>query len=153
MGGGGGCWSLHLLWIGGQQQLCGPPWNLRFPERPPPPGVDAPCLVTDTTRDCEKTWSHVECIFNFCCCCSVTKSCPTLCPWTAACQASLSCTIPESLLRFMSIESVMPSNHLLLCRLLLLLPSILTNIRVFSNELALVFIITKVEMTKRLFTF
>ena len=58
-------------------------------------------------------------------------------PWTAALQASLSFTISRSLLGLMSIESVMPSNHLILCRPLLLLPSILPSIRVFSNELAL----------------
>ena len=55
-------------------------------------------------------------------------------PWTAACQASLSITNSQSLLELMSIESVMPSNHLILCRPLLLLPSILPSIRVFSNE-------------------
>ena len=55
-------------------------------------------------------------------------------PWTAACQASLSFTISWSLLKLMSIESVMPSNHLILCRPLLLLPSIFPSIRVFSNE-------------------
>ena len=55
-------------------------------------------------------------------------------PWTAARQASLSITNSWSLLRLMSIESVMPSNHLILCRPLLLLPSIFPNIRVFSNE-------------------
>ena len=54
--------------------------------------------------------------------------------WTAACQASLSITNSRSLLRLMSIESVMPSNHLILCRPLLLLPSIFPNIRVFPNE-------------------
>ena len=55
-------------------------------------------------------------------------------PWTAACQASLSITNPRSLLKLMSIESVMPSNHLILCHPLLLLPSIFPSIRVFSNE-------------------
>ena len=55
-------------------------------------------------------------------------------PWTAAPQASLSITNAWSLLRLMSIESVMPSNHLILCRPLLLLPSIFPSIRVFSNE-------------------
>ena len=55
-------------------------------------------------------------------------------PWTAACQASLSITNTRSLLKLMSIESVMPSNHLILCRPLLLLPSIFPSIRVFSNE-------------------
>ena len=53
-------------------------------------------------------------------------------PWTAACQASLSNS--QSLLKLMSIESVMPSNHLILCRHLLLLPSMFSSIRVFSNE-------------------
>ena len=55
-------------------------------------------------------------------------------PWTAAHQASLSITNSWSLLKLMSIESVMPSNHLILCRPLLLLPSIFLSIRVFSNE-------------------
>ena len=54
-------------------------------------------------------------------------------PWTAACQASLSITNSQSLHKFMSIESVMPSNHLL-CNPLLLLPSIFPSIRIFSNE-------------------
>ena len=57
-------------------------------------------------------------------------------PWTAACQASLSITNSRSLLKLMSIESVMPSNHLILCRPLLLLPSIFPSIRVFTNESA-----------------
>ena len=55
-------------------------------------------------------------------------------PWTAACQASLSITNCRSLPKPMSIESVMPSNHLILCRPLLLLPSIFPSITVFSNE-------------------
>ena len=55
-------------------------------------------------------------------------------PWTAACQPSLSITNFWSLLKLMSIESVMPSNHLILCCLLLLPPSIFPSIRVFSNE-------------------
>ena len=58
-------------------------------------------------------------------------------PWTAACQSSLSFTISWSLLKLMSIESEMPSNHLILCCPLLLLPSIFPSIRVFSNESAL----------------
>ena len=58
-------------------------------------------------------------------------------PWTAARQASLSITISWSLLKLMSTKSVMPSNHLILSRPLLLLPSILPSIRVFSNESAL----------------
>ena len=59
-------------------------------------------------------------------------------PWTAARQASLSFTISQSLLKPMSIELVMPPNHLILCHPLLLLPSIFPSIRVFSNESALV---------------
>ena len=58
-------------------------------------------------------------------------------PWTAARQASLSFAISWSLLQFMSIESVMPSNHLILCHPLFLLSSVFPSIRVFSNELAL----------------
>ena len=54
--------------------------------------------------------------------------------WTAACQASLSITNSQSLLKLMSIESEMPSKHLILCRPLLLLPSIFPSTRVFSNE-------------------
>ena len=55
-------------------------------------------------------------------------------PWTAVCQASQSITNSWSLLKLMSIESVMPSNHLVLCRPVLFLPSIFPSIRVFSNE-------------------
>ena len=55
-------------------------------------------------------------------------------PWTTACQASLSITNSRSLPKLMSIKSVMPSNHLILCRPLLLPPSIFPSIRVFSNE-------------------
>ena len=55
-------------------------------------------------------------------------------PWTAACQASLSIINSWGLLKHMSIESVMPSNHLILCRPLLLPPSVFPSLRVFSNE-------------------
>ena len=55
-------------------------------------------------------------------------------PWTAACQASLSITNSRTLLKLKSIESMMPSNYLILCRPLLLLPSIFPSIRVFSSE-------------------
>ena len=58
-------------------------------------------------------------------------------PWAAASQASLSFTISWSLLKLMSIKSVLPSNHLILCHPLLLLPSICPCIRVFANEMAL----------------
>ena len=55
-------------------------------------------------------------------------------PWTAANQASLSITKSRNLLKLMSIKLVMPSNHLILCHTLLLLPSFFSSIRVFSNE-------------------
>ena len=65
----------------------------------------------------------------------VTQSCLTLCdPWTAAHQASLSITNSQSLLKLMSIKSVMPSNHFILYCPLLLLPSLFPSIRVFSKE-------------------
>ena len=71
------------------------------------------------------------------CCCLI--SCVQLfaTPWTAARQTSLSFTISQSLPRFMSIESVMPSNNLILCHCLLLLPSIFPSIKVYSNGLPL----------------
>ena len=55
-------------------------------------------------------------------------------PWTAACQTSLPTSNSQNLLKLMPIESVMPSNHLILCHPLLLLPSVFPSIRVFSNE-------------------
>ena len=60
----------------------------------------------------------------------------TVTPWTAACQASLSFTISWSLLKLISIESMMTSNHLVVCHSLILLFSVLPSIRVFSNKLA-----------------
>ena len=74
---------------------------------------------------------HLMLLFS----CSVVSHSAT--PWTAALHASLSFTTSQSLLRFMSIESVMLSNQLMLCHPLLLLPSIFSSIRVFSNKLAL----------------
>ena len=66
---------------------------------------------------------------------SIAQLCQTLYdPWTEECKASLSITNSWSLLKLMSIESVMSSNHLILCHPLLLLPSIFPSIRVFSNE-------------------
>ena len=76
---------------------------------------------------------HLECDVLFSC--SVMSDSAT--PWTAAHQTSLSFTISWTLLKLMSTESVMPYNHLILCCLFLLLPSIIPSIRVFSNELAL----------------
>ena len=75
---------------------------------------------------------YVWCASLFCCCCSVAQSCPTL----IEPMVSLSFTISQSLLKLMSIESEMLSNHLILCGPFLL-PSIFPSIRVFSNELAL----------------
>ena len=70
-------------------------------------------------------------------CCKVAQSCLTLCdPMDCAHQASLSFTMSQSLLKLMSIEPVMPSNHLILCHPLLL-PLVFASIRVFSNESAL----------------
>ena len=71
------------------------------------------------------------------CGCSVAQSCLTVTSWTAAPQVSLSFTISWSLHKLKSIELVMPSNHLILCHLLLLLPSVFPSIRAFSSELAL----------------
>ena len=69
------------------------------------------------------------------CCCSVTQPCPTLCnPMDCSTPGFLSITNSWSLLKLMSIKSVMPSNHIILCRPLLLLPLIFPSIRVFSNE-------------------
>ena len=72
------------------------------------------------------------------CCCSVAKLCLTLCdPMECSTPGLLSITNSWSLFKLMSIESVVPSNHLLLCRPLLFPPSIFPSIRVFSNESAL----------------
>ena len=72
-----------------------------------------------------------------CYCCSVIKLHLFVTQWNAAHQASLSFTISQSLLKLMSIESVMLSNHLILCHPLLLLPLTFPSIRVFANELTL----------------
>ena len=85
---------------------------------------------------CVTQWVLVSCFINTSC--SVTQLCPTLCdPMDCSMQASLSFTTFWTLLKLMSIESVMPSNHLILCCPLLNLPSIFPSIRVFPNESAL----------------
>ena len=90
------------------------------------------------------SWSHVREAVDTVSHCSVTKSLLTLCdPMDPARQASLPFTISQSLLEVLSIESVMPNNHLVLCRPLLLLPSIFSSIRVFSKESALCISLTK----------
>ena len=83
-------------------------------------------------------WGGV--LSSACCSCSITKSRHVqlfATPWTAACPASLTFTTSRSLLKLMFIESVIPSNHLILCRCPLLLPSVFPSIRVFSSELVL----------------
>ena len=82
------------------------------------PKLPSSC-VSPTSTESGQSLSHVQLLAT---------------PWTAARQASLSITNSWSLLKLMSIESVMPSNHLILCRTLLLLPSIFRSIRVFSDE-------------------
>ena len=85
-----------------------------------------------------ETENLLLCMWPQPCWCSVAKSCLTICdPWTAARQPPLTSTISRNLLKFMSIESVMLSNHLILYHPLLLLPSIFPSIRVFPNESAL----------------
>ena len=76
-------------------------------------------------------WKKRTRLFNVFCCCSVTKLCRTLSPWTATHQAYLSFTVSRGLLKLISIEWMMPSNYLILCHPPLLLPSILPSIRVF----------------------
>ena len=93
---------------------------------PSPSGLEA-------DRSCSKMLRELR----LGCCCSVSRVWLSVTPWTAAHQASLSITISQSWLKLMSIELLMPSNHLILCRPLLLLPSIFPSIRVFSNESAL----------------
>ena len=75
-------------------------------------------------------------LFKICdSCYSVAKSCPALTtPWTVAHQAPLSYIISQGLLKFMFIELMMLSSHLMLCHLILLLPSVFLSIKVFSNE-------------------
>ena len=86
-------------------------------------------------------WKRNECLFVFNWSIIVVQSLSSVwffaTPWTAACQTPMSFTISQSLLKLMSIESVMSSYHLILCHPLLLLPSIFPNIRVFSNESAI----------------
>ena len=123
--------------------------NLSHPPSPSPPSTSlflpntlllawSPRPQTSVTTET----GHINWVLNkfqaHFCCCSATQLCLTICdPWTAACQAPLSFTISLSSLKLMSIESIMPYNHLILCCPLLLLPSIFPSIRVFSSELAL----------------
>ena len=93
------------------------------------------CIYFWLNRYWNKDYKRQRRTFHFQFSCSVVSGSVT--PWTAARQASLSITNSRSPPKFMSIASVMPSNHLILCRPLLLLPSIFSSIRVFSNVSAL----------------
>ena len=85
----------------------------------------------------KQQWNVFFCSYLYSCCCySVAQSCPTLCD-PMDCQASLSFTISWSLPRFMTTESMMPSNHLIICCPLLLLTSVFPRIMVFSSKWAL----------------
>ena len=95
------------------------------------------CKVKTHTHTHTHTHTQNQCCNGFSSVQSLSRVRPFATPWNAARQASLSITTSWSLLRLMSIESVMPSNHLILCHPLLLLPSVFPNIRVFSNESAL----------------
>ena len=94
-----------------------------------------PCRATQDgwvmMESSDKIWSTGERNGKFS---SVAQSCLTVTPWAAARQASLFITNSRSSLKLMSIESVMPSNHLILCHPFLLLPSIFPSITAFSNE-------------------
>ena len=96
-------------------------------------------LLQQMTRYYSFLWlSNISLYIFYSCCWSVTQSCSTLCdPMIAACQDSQPCTISQSLLKLRSIELVMPSNHLIFCHPLFLLPSIFPSISIFSNESAL----------------
>ena len=90
------------------------------------------CKESDTTKRLKDTLSLEDRISQFS---PVAQSCPTLCnPTDCSMPGFLSITNSRSLLKLMSIESVMPSNHLILCCPLLLLPSIFSSIRVFSDD-------------------
>ena len=93
------------------------------------PSPSHPVVQKSVLDVCPKNW-FISTIFLS----SVTQSCLFATPWTAARQVSLSITNSQSLLKLMSIESVMPSNYLIVCHPLLLLPSIFPSIRVFSKE-------------------
>ena len=106
---------------------CPPPGDL------PDPGIEPTFLMSPALAVGFSTTSETSVQFS-----SVAQSCPTLAtPWSIACQASLSITNSRSPTKLMSIESVIPSNHLILCCHLLLLPSTFPSIRVFSSESAL----------------
>ena len=104
--------------------------------KPSPHPICQKIVFHETGLWCQKAWGPIFVVFQ-----PLIRVCSHVwlfaTPWTAAHQASLSITNSWSSPEHMLIESVMPSSHLILCRLLLLLPSIFPNIRVFSNESAL----------------
>ena len=108
---------------------CGSPWEMPYSlvKLYPPQGMFFWTFII--------IFSIIYWALEVCCyCCSVAQACLFATPWTAACQASPSFTISWSLLKLMSIESVMSSKHLVLCHPLFLLHSVFPSIRVFSNE-------------------
>ena len=91
-------------------------------------------FLNTVSHYCTKTASYTQVMTQFSSVQSLSRVWLFVSPWTTACQASLSITNSQSLNKLMSIESVMPFKHLILCPPLLLLPSIFPSIRVFSNE-------------------
>ena len=111
-------------------------WPFPFPEALPNPGIKTTFLMSPALAGgfftTSATWEALIC------CYSVAKSYSTLCHFMdCSTLRSLSLTISWNFLKRMFIELIMPSNHLILCHPLFLLPSIFPSIRVFSNELAL----------------
>jgi len=100
-----------------------------------------PCKMSGWVQKCQVCWKEYQqpqiCRIQFSSVQSLSHVWLFAIPWTTACQATLSITNSQSPPKPMSIVSVMPSNHLILCHPLLLLPPIFPNIRVFSNESAL----------------
>ena len=99
------------------------------PARPQQLGWHGPMSLMIQATPTHPMWKR-----SFISCCSVTQLCPTLWHPLDSSTPGFPFTISQSLLNLMSIESVMPSNHFILCHSLLLLPSIFSSIRVFSNE-------------------
>ena len=121
-----GCQQGQFLW-----------WPLPLAGRPLP----SPCVLTDVPSVGVSVLASSSCKdishFGLAVVQSLSHVQLFVTPWAADCQPRLSFIISQSLFRFMSIESMMSSNHLILCRHLLLLPSTFPSIRVFSNELDL----------------
>ena len=115
------CWALELHGF-----------LMSFPSTPAPLPPQDLALAPDSA--CWALRSHCCVSVQFSSAESLSHVRPFATPWTAAHQTSLSIINSQSLLKLMSISSVMPSNHLILCCPLLLLPSIFPSIRVFSNE-------------------